>query len=1239
MSRFTAGTAVLCLLSLLFAGAAHDAAAATLPYQVNFPCGAGSGLVGTWWLSLPTCTNIHTAEQLCAAIPNSISVGQKFPVDDPTSTTARSWTYNCQTGVCIAGSHTQTPTEPGCATSSCFCIDPGEGFEIKVSAPSGLLVPGCEDPINISLPAGSRGYLISVPYQTNIVNGNDLATATGLPSTGIVRGSIQSLDGCTGTATAPVSAGTPAAGALTIVTGRAYVIRYTDALGHSYTNPTTGSCSVPCTDLDGDGVPDASDNCPGVPNADQADTDHDGRGDACDNCRAVANASQTDADGDGLGDACDTCTDTDGDGYGNPGFAANTCPPDNCPTTANPSQADGDNDTVGDACDNCPTLTNSGQADADGDGIGDACETCTNGPSSSRVAVIGSLTSLNGGDFPTTTSGPTGSFAAFQFFTIAPAAVTATALGPGGVCGVPGCDTVLLNVASSGMGCNVNTLSAGARQDLVNFVGAVHKLIIFDSECSPQDYSWLPYPFTTANPGATGAHGTLTIVENNTLSSSNPAVARYINAALIGSQTDAVGDMNVMTSFDPAWCIDLSGTNVQNVTGPVQTYATFPPGTDTGLIIYNGMDIDFLTSTTSPDSATPAGNLAKLWLQELQQPLDPSCLPCAVPVIGITLAPATATNPVGSSHTVTAMLLDQLGHPISGKVIDFFVVSGPNAGVAGACTSDPGCATDAAGTVSFTYSGTGGAGTDQLKACFSGQSGQVCSALVTKEWVDCDDHNPCTDDSFLPSTGTCNHAPNTNTCDDGNACTQADTCQNGVCVGASPIVCTPQDQCHGAGVCNPANGVCSSPVKPDGTPCNDGSACTTADQCSGGVCVGGPPPPEICNGIDDNCNGQIDEVCSGKVTGGGEIDVAGGVASFGFIAQIKAAGGAPSGNLEYQNHASGLNVHSQSITSLVVSGTTATFAGDCTKNGTQPCTFSVTVQDNGEPGKNVDRFTITVSGEPVEGGTAPIIRGNIQIHFAPALGPQPQMARPIDPDAPPPNTGLAGAGAGTYPAGTSFQSVPVQSLRFGMGMDVPGDGSGDGVLQMTLVGTGAGGQPQFITIESHISEAYVNGPADAYLAGTGTVDMGDGSQPTTGVAIALTMAPDAALQTGLTMVLNGAGLPQATVHAGGVSLPPCGAPLGVAPDISFQSDVALNWSGSPSAFSYNLYRGTVGGSPFAFDHVCFAPGLAGPSAQDTATPSAGAGYYYLVSGRNKCGEGTLGLTSSGQQRPNSSPCP
>ena len=67
-------------------------------------------------------------------------------------------------------------------------------------------------------------------------------------------------------------------------------------------------------DDDDDGVPNDTDNCPAVPNADQADTDADGVGDACDNCVLIANgpekpdaggASQRDTDEDGYGNACD----------------------------------------------------------------------------------------------------------------------------------------------------------------------------------------------------------------------------------------------------------------------------------------------------------------------------------------------------------------------------------------------------------------------------------------------------------------------------------------------------------------------------------------------------------------------------------------------------------------------------------------------------------------------------------------------------------------------------------------------------------------------------------------------------------------------------------------------------------------------------------------------------------------------------------------------------------------------
>jgi hypothetical protein len=132
----------------------------------------------------------------------------------------------------------------------------------------------------------------------------------------------------------------------------------------------TGDACDTCTDLDGDGLGSPGfpanacppDNCPLAANPAQEDADADGVGDACDNCPGIANPTQTDADHDAAGDACDPCTDTDGDGSGDPGFPASTCPADNCPLVANSAQADADRDGVGDACDPC--------TDSDGDGFG-----------------------------------------------------------------------------------------------------------------------------------------------------------------------------------------------------------------------------------------------------------------------------------------------------------------------------------------------------------------------------------------------------------------------------------------------------------------------------------------------------------------------------------------------------------------------------------------------------------------------------------------------------------------------------------------------------------------------------------------------------------------------------------------------------------------------------------------------------------------------------------------------------
>jgi hypothetical protein len=56
--------------------------------------------------------------------------------------------------------------------------------------------------------------------------------------------------------------------------------------------PPPRDAGSPSADADQDGIPDSTDNCPGLANANQADQDGDGVGDACDNCPTIYNPQQ-----------------------------------------------------------------------------------------------------------------------------------------------------------------------------------------------------------------------------------------------------------------------------------------------------------------------------------------------------------------------------------------------------------------------------------------------------------------------------------------------------------------------------------------------------------------------------------------------------------------------------------------------------------------------------------------------------------------------------------------------------------------------------------------------------------------------------------------------------------------------------------------------------------------------------------------------------------------------------------
>jgi len=156
--------------------------------------------------------------------------------------------------------------------------------------------------------------------------------------------------------------------------------------------------------------------------------------------------------------------------------------------------------------------------------------------------------------------------------------------------------------------------------------------------------------------------------------------------------------------------------------------------------------------------------------------------------------------------------------------------------------------------ISYLSSGSG---------CVDGQpcdDGDACTTndyCVGKTCVggpppNCDDANPCTDDTCNPESG-CVHTDNTAPCDDGNACTAGDQCAGGSCVGGPPLNCDDANPCTDD-TCNPESGCAHTN---NTAPCDDGNACTANDTCAEGVCAGS------CSAVGPQDPCCADQACSG----------------------------------------------------------------------------------------------------------------------------------------------------------------------------------------------------------------------------------------------------------------------------------------------------------------------------------------------------------------------------------------
>jgi hypothetical protein len=132
--------------------------------------------------------------------------------------------------------------------------------------------------------------------------------------------------------------------------------------------------------------------------------------------------------------------------------------------------------------------------------------------------------------------------------------------------------------------------------------------------------------------------------------------------------------------------------------------------------------------------------------------------------------------------------------------------------------------------------------------------------------------------------------------------------------------------------------------------------------------LGAPQAPTAGAGA----SGYEYQYSSGHVTGGGQI--LGNRVNFSLTADADTAGVRGTCNVLERNT---VYVRCLTVTSLIVVGTHATITGTAVHNGVET-TFTIEIDDLGEPGIGRDRFSITTGTGFSRSGV--LTAGNIQIH-------------------------------------------------------------------------------------------------------------------------------------------------------------------------------------------------------------------------------------------------------------------
>ena len=157
-----------------------------------------------------------------------------------------------------------------------------------------------------------------------------------------------------------------------------------------------------------------------------------------------------------------------------------------------------------------------------------------------------------------------------------------------------------------------------------------------------------------------------------------------------------------------------------------------------------------------------------------------------------------------------------------------------------------------------------------------------CASVVCAASSACKVAGSCSPDGdgVVGRCGLETDAPDGTPCDDFDDATTADECTGGVCVGTdlcASVVCTASNDCKVAGVCAADTGRCGEETDAvGGTRCDDGNPATSADACNRGVCAG----IDLCASVTCTASGVCKIAVCAPDTGrcGEEADVADGTA-------------------------------------------------------------------------------------------------------------------------------------------------------------------------------------------------------------------------------------------------------------------------------------------------------------------------------------------------------------------------